>query len=129
MTETLTQQRLNQAYELVNNRKDGDSAKDYGRLCHRFPMMVLQSGLVVAVMFLESKADTSKAHRHILNDVRVVLNIASSHDPLSRELGKGGAMVLMDRTREVLRTWAMMKRFAVSILKVEDGHDDDRSDG
>ena len=48
------------AYNRVSEVRDMPCAKDYGRLCHNFPVMVLQCGLCQAVAFSQSKAKDGK---------------------------------------------------------------------
>ena len=127
MIKSLSQQRIKLAHELVSAHLGRDEATIYGRLCHRFPMMVMQGGLMSAVLFISSKStgeDTRpKAHQAILKDIAQVLKHVI--DVLAKEKN---ALKIMAWTHEVLHTWAMMRRFAVSILKVESGSEDDGED-
>lgn len=128
MIETLSQQRIKLAHELVNSRLGKDEATVYGRLCHRFPMMVMQGGLLSAILFIDSKSTgkdaRAKAHRAILSDIARILKLGDANvvAALAKEQD---ALKLMAWTHEVLHTWAMMRRFAVSILKVTSGSEDD----
>lgn len=128
MIETLSQQRITLAHDLVSSRLNRAEATVYGRLCHRFPMMVMQGGLLTAVLFISSKStgsdERAKAHRAILADVARILKLDES-GVVSALTRQQDALKLMAWTHEVLHTWAMMRRFAVSILKVESGGDDD----
>ncbi|WP_185711271.1 type III-B CRISPR module-associated protein Cmr5 [Arachnia propionica] len=128
MIETLSQQRVRLAHDLVSSRLGRDEATVYGRLCHRFPMMVMQGGLITATLFIDSKSTgkdaRAKAHQAILSDLARVLGLGDA-DVVGTLTRQQDALTLMAWTHEVLHTWAMMRRFAVSILKVESGGEDD----
>lgn len=128
MIETLSQQRIRLAHNLVSSRLNREEATVYGRLCHRFPMMVMQGGLLAATLFILSKSEgkdpRAKAHQAILSDLARVLRLGDA-DVVATLTRQQDALKLMEWTHEVLHTWAMMRRFAVSILKVESGSEDD----
>lgn len=129
MIETLSQQRITLAHDLVNAKKNRkEEATIYGRLCHRFPMMVMQGGLLTATLFIHSKSTgkdaRARAHRAILEDLGRVMRLGDA-DVVATLTREQNALQLMAWTHEVLHTWAMMRRFAVSILKVDSGSEDD----
>jgi CRISPR-associated protein, cmr5 family len=132
MIKSLSQQRIKLAHELVSAHLGRDEATIYGRLCHRFPMMVMQGGLMSAVLFISSKStgeDTRpKAHQAILKDIAQVLKLGDKKNVIDVLAKEKNALKIMAWTHEVLHTWAMMRRFAVSILKVESGSEDDGED-
>ena len=99
---------------------EGEGYRIYGGLCHSFPVLVQTCGLCQALAFHKSKAagdgDRAKAHGLLLTHVGQLLG--KCDDPLSviRTCPVGE---YMHHTRRVLSAWIYFKRFAVSILKVE----------
>lgn len=96
---------------------------DYGRLCHTFPVMVLTCGLCQAVAFSAAKsvgAETGNAqrrlaHARILEDFEAITGCAPDHLP------QVPAQEYILHTRRILAAWIYYKRFAVSILNVNEG--------
>ena len=99
--------------------------KTYGGLCHNFPILVLTCGLCQAVAFSLDKgaADSSrgKAHGVLLDHVAAVLG-CDRMNLVQRIRSADVAQYMMD-TRRVLGAWSYFKRFAVSVLKVENNED------
>lgn len=106
-----------------------DVQKIYGALCHAFPVMVRTCGLCQAVAFSLAKAapaagkdkdpnDRQKAHELLLKHVAEVLGV--HRDQLAKRVQELDTVEYMLATRRILEAWLFFKRFAVSILKVED---------
>lgn len=100
-----------------------EERKIYGGLCHNFPILVRTGGLCQALAFSASKAggDTprKRAHQFLLDHVAAILEVQNG-DPLTAVRRAPTARYMRD-TRQVLQAWIYFKRFAVSILKVDDG--------
>lgn len=102
----------------------------YGRLCNRFPIMVLQNGLTQALGFIAGKAGTQSASAQAFacfgNDVAHLLAdedlAAFMPQLLSTDLA--GYQRL---TRRALAVSLWQKRFAESVLGIgpDDGGQDD----
>ena len=95
----------------------------YGGLCHQFPILVRTAGLCQAVAFSEDKgskkeSDRGKAHGKLLEHVSEILGLEGQ--PLLKALSDADVVDYMHHTRRVLESWVYFKRFAVSVLKVED---------
>lgn len=102
--------------------------KIYGGLCHNLPILVRQNGLAQTVAFIEDKAggtdpnpnDRQKAYRQLRAHIGQTIGVQGTlighvpTVPLPR---------YMHDTRAILEAWIFYKRFAVSILKVEQGED------
>lgn len=104
----------------------------YGKLCHKFPILVRTCGLCQAVAFIESKAagsDVNKARAHglVLQNMREVLTshglLLPSND-LSMAISTLSTQDYIHATRVILESWVYYKRFGVSILGVESGDDE-----
>lgn len=126
-------------FELAEALVSGVKAKDtglqesYGRLCHNFPILVLQCGLCQAVAFSKSKSvekasePLGKAHALLLQHLGSLLKSVDARIDLSdpvEQIRTADAIMYMLYTRRVLSTWVYFKRFAVSILGVKGGDDD-----
>jgi len=126
MTQTRAQRDLQLALTLVREveSRDAKVRKIYGGLCHQFPVMIRTVGLVQTLAFHETKAGTTEprgqAHSLLLAHVRQVLGVLTPAALLSAEIAAVDTRTYMHDTRRVLTTWIYFKRFAVSILKVED---------
>lgn len=134
---TRSQQMMAQAIENVKSIKDQpQTAKIYGRLCHKFPVLVRTCGLCQAIAFIESKRtssdkdkDRQAAHTYLTNHVKSVLNeqgFTIESDP-SEAIAKWPMMEYALATRTVLGAWIYYKRFAESILGVEDASEGEES--
>lgn len=130
MQQTRAQQNLKRAYELVAQleQADEETKKIYGGLCHNFPVLVRTAGLCQAVAFSESKKGDVKprglAHKHLLEHTAAILGVNN----LLETVRESSALEYMHQTRRVLEAFVYFKRFAVSVLKVKGGDDnDDRS--
>jgi CRISPR-associated protein Cmr5 len=101
----------------------GTAAADiYGGLCHNFPIMLRSLGLCQTLAYYEAKATQGvpkrrDAYSHRLNDVRAIAGIKA--ESLSTYAAGLPVLEYMQLTREVLDAAIFFKRFAVSILKVE----------
>ncbi len=125
--------------------------KTYGGLCHEFPVMVRTCGLCQAVAFSLDKAEGNVAHALLLDHVADVLGVARNRVDLAHSIetmSDNGAAEALDEarrnqlarcvetmstteymlaTRKVVSAWLFFKRFAVSILKVKDARDSERT--
>ena len=117
------------AHKLVTSvfENSGENTrKIYGGLCHSFPIMVLTCGLCQAVAFADDKStskdtERAEAHKLLLAHVGRVLEVS---DPV-KALREDDALAYIQHTRRLLDSWIYFKRFAVSILRVEEGNKDD----
>lgn len=91
------------------------SKEEYGRLCHKFPSMVMLNGLRLTVAFFNTK--TSSAHEHYLKHLSEAIGLT---DILSN-----GNVIPADSTEyrvltmRALKASTWFKRYAVAILKVD----------
>lgn len=128
MLQTRSQQDMKLALELVSSleRAEPEVKRIYGGLCHSFPVMVMQSGLCQAVAFSADKASgegsRAKAHQKLLEHVGAILGVQGR---LLEEIQSTSTIQYMHHTRRVLEAWVYFKRFAVSVLKVKAGGDDE----
>lgn len=120
---TRAQNDMRLAADRVAEVKDKEWAGRYGRLCHKFPVLVRTCGLCQAVAFSSAKARgdgaLAKAHGRILSDVEAITG--QSPDQLAR----ANATDYMLQTRRLLAAWIYYKRFAESILGAGPGDEDD----
>jgi len=93
--------------------------KQYGALCHRFPIMVLRNGLIQTMAYLEAKGNTESAHLSLYMHLRDYLTESGQPVNLQRcDLSK-----YQDYTRRILGAAIWYKRYAESILNVSAGED------
>jgi CRISPR-associated protein Cmr5 len=126
---TRAQELLSTAAKLVGEveGKEKEIRDIYGGLCHSFPVMVRTCGLCQAVAFSfdkmtptsGGKSNRNEAHKLLLEHVSKILGFADPATLLKR-IREDSASQYMLYTRQVLTSWVYFKRFAVSILKVED---------
>lgn len=126
--QTRSQKYLREAAKLVGEARElsGDGPSIYGGLCHQFPVMVRTCGLCQALAFSAAKAASgngegngpsprANAHRLLLTHVGKLIGNQNALELVQ----KADALEYMTYTRTVLEAWIYFKRFAVSILKVE----------
>lgn len=98
---------------------------DYGRLCNRFPVMVLQNGLTQALGFIAGKAggngESATAFRRFGDDVAALLGGDDLNGFVDKVL-KADLVGYQRLTRRALAVSLWQKRFAESVLNV--GPDD-----
>jgi CRISPR-associated protein Cmr5 len=114
---TRSQTDMKLAFDRVREVVGKPWMKEYGTLCHGFPVMVLTSGLCQAVAFSFAKAQDKEAHRRVLEDIRAIIG----RDPA--EVATVSAEEYIRMTRRVLDAWIYYKRFAVSLLDVGPGEE------
>lgn len=94
-----------------------DFIKDYGRLCNRFPILVLENGLAQAVGYLSGKAKNASAEYVFFGHLAEIL-----HQNRSTFLDTVLTASLSDYRRLTRRTLAAAvwyKRFAQGVLGVD----------
>lgn len=114
--------------QAIHDELGPDVGRIYGGLCHKLPILVRQDGLAQAVAFIEDKAggieanpnDRQQAYRRLRAHIGQTIDVQGQLVNLVRtaELPR-----YMRDTRAILEAWIFYKRFAVSILKVEQGQD------
>lgn len=105
--------------------------KKYGTMAHKMPVLVHTAGLMQAVAFVHAKGSKNDAWKRFLNDLAQTLEFsrpeydgeALLRDAQSAEIGD---YILL--TRRVSNALLWYKRFVESILKVEQGHEDEEGD-
>jgi CRISPR-associated protein Cmr5 len=110
----------------VASEPSAETKRIYGGLCHHFPVLVRTCGLCQALAFMKAKSThkngkasaRSRAHELLLGHVGELL--ACEGDALDRVRTVDATQYMQD-TRRILTCWIYFKRFAVSILNVEDG--------
>lgn len=113
-----TQAYATAAINKINARQAAPGAKEYGQLALNFPVMVLQSGLVQAVGFLQAKGKAH--HTAYLDDVADMLgfpNRATWHEVIV----KADLAQYMQLTRTTLDAAGWLKRYAQGVMKAENG--------
>jgi len=93
--------------------------KQYGSLCHRFPIMVLRNGLAQAVGFLAAKSKNSTAHGLLLSHLAAHLSSNANAASYQTDVNKADIAKYRRMTREALAAAVWYKRFAESLLNVD----------
>jgi CRISPR-associated protein Cmr5 len=117
-------------YGLVSTIQELDRPlqKRYGALCHRFPLVVRENGLVAALGFLAAKGDTSAAEQHLLTHFARVLG---AQDPailqcMAMRADLSGYKYL---SLQALAAGEWFKRYAEGVLKVDATGEDQEEEG
>ncbi len=123
-TRAQTDSRL--AYDQISQlreRVDDEKQKTYGSLCHQFPMLVLRSGLCQAVAFYTVKATDSASqdtYRIFLEHMaRAAGETDNSHEVFQQRITEMELSEYRQTTRRILAAAIWYKRFAVSLLDVD----------
>jgi len=108
-------------YELVAKRKQPeDLAKLYGALAHKFPSMVLQSGLAQSTGFLLAK--NKEQHIAVFDDIRAVFNSLGnnfiSNESLHETVIASNLVETMELTRQTLEITSYLKRYVQGVLRI-----------
>ena len=128
MTQTRAQKDMRRAADDVTavSRQAPEVQKIYGSLCHSFPIMVRTCGLCQAVAFSAAKAQAPDPNRHIahrllLAHVGQLISVGENADEngVLRSIQSAEASDYVFFTRRLMAAWIYYKRFAVSILNVE----------
>lgn len=130
MVETRSQQAMRSAYALVQEAKAAgpDVARIYGGLCHDFPVMVLQLGLLTSVAYAEAKSraagDRGSAYALLLRHIKSTIGCPG--DSMGGWLSQPARSTadLMRYTQQTLLIMSYLKRFAASVLGVTGGVDE-----
>ena len=135
MTKTRAQEDMERAAEAVTAVKNDmppEVHKIYGSLCHSFPIMIRRCGLCQAVAFSAAKAQAKdshrqSAHRLLLSHVGTVIGADTNADEkeVLRYVQSVDASQYIFYTRRLMAAWIYYKRFAASVLKVENAANDE----
>ena len=92
----------------------------YGALCHQFPVMVLQNGLMQAVGYLLGKGqnDSQKPETILLNHFAEQFNCANA-EAFHTVLQNSEITKYQYYTRQLLEMAVWYKRYAESVLDVQ----------
>ncbi|WP_322922834.1 type III-B CRISPR module-associated protein Cmr5 [Paenibacillus campi] len=106
------------AYESITQARDKSYGQQYGRLCHAFPSMVLQNGLLLSVAFFKAKSKTKQdVYTQFLIDIGITIGKADFHEIiLKNEIGT--SVEYLRISKEILAASVWFKRYAEAILKV-----------
>lgn len=109
--------------------KSADLAKQYGSLCHQFPLMVLRNGLAQAVAFVwvKSKNDESSPQGLFLQHLSQLTSGATGESPAAfqQRINALDLVQYQRITRKILAASIWYKRFAESLLGVSGDNNDD----
>ncbi|MBU8638164.1 type III-B CRISPR module-associated protein Cmr5 [Bacillus pumilus] len=103
------------AYQHVMNAKTNEEnfSNQYGQLCHRFASMILINGLRLTITFFEAKSKKGNAYQQFVQDIKETLDIQGDWSASNRDY--------LIKSRQALNASVWLKRYAESILKVEQG--------
>ena len=118
-SQELAQQIYNQVAPLTD--RNTDFRKDYGRICNRFPVLVLENGLAQAIGFLVGKSqagDPDNATAMFLNHIAVVLG-QPDDQALLPEVIDADLIHYLHLTRTALAGAIWFRRYAEGLLGVD----------
>jgi len=114
---------------------DPDKKKQYGSLCHNFPVMVLQNGLSQAVAFLWVKANSTNnpeksPYGIFLQHLSAITSGQEGESPakFQQRINQAPLIKYQQLTRQILAASIWYKRFAESILEVKPGNQEGSAD-
>lgn len=116
------------AVEKTNALSDDKKKKQYGSLCHNFPIMVLQNGLSQAVTFLWVKADGENSPQGLfLKHLSAITSGSEGESPedFQQRINKAPLAQYQQLTRQILAASIWYKRFAESMLGVKAGNQEE----
>lgn len=129
MKKTRSQSNSKLAFDQINNLSiDDKKKKQYGQLCHFFPILVLRSGLAQATGFFLAKAgdEEDSAHGIFLKHMSAVTNGSGDELPknFQQRICAADLAEYQRMTRKILAASVWYKRFAESLLHVKAGEHD-----
>lgn len=123
MVRTREQVHADRAFRLVNEVPESEK-KQYGILAHNLPVLVRVSGLVGALEFVATRDRDANNRflKHLEHHLRET-GLLTGKQELRPRVREAPLADYMRLTREVLDVLLWHKRFAVSVLKVEQGEE------
>ena len=108
-----------------------DKQKEYGSLCHNFPVMVMRSGLSQAVAFVwvKSSDDEKSPQAQFLKNLSEITGKTNESPKAFQE--RINTLLLADyqrMTRIILNASIWYKRFAESLLGVKTGDNSEENE-
>lgn len=103
----------------TERRMSDAEKKQYGGMAHKLPVLIRTAGLVQALEFVAARAEKQRAQKQLLDDLAAVLGHSDSAQ-LRAEARSAALGPYMRLTQEALETLLWFKRYAQSILEVED---------
>lgn len=115
----------------IRDHHDESFHKKYGTMAHKLPVLLHTAGLMQAIAFVQAKGTKNEAWKQFLNDLAQTLEFSRPDydgEALLKEVQRAeiGSYILL--TRRVSNALLWYKRFAESILKVEQGQDEGEED-
>jgi CRISPR-associated protein Cmr5 len=99
--------------------------KKYGAMAHKLPVLIRTAGLAQALGFLDakSKKESEMMNKRLLGDLASTLGKSSADALLSQSRGNNNQSLgdYLRLTQETLAALLWYKRFAQSVLGVEQG--------
>lgn len=115
------------AYEQISQLPEEVDKNTYGSLCHHFPMLVLRSGLCQAVAFYTVKAKDSAnkvVYKIFLEHMAAAAGETNTnHEAFQQRTLDMELYKYRQTTRSILAAAIWYKRFAVSLLDVDQSGD------
>lgn len=110
------------AFSCVKEIESSKYAKEYGRLCHVFPSMVLLNGLRLTAAFFQAKGGEddpkAKAYLQYIKDLGKAIDIQDWNNEIPES-----SMKYRHLSRSALRASVWFKRYAETILKVRESQE------
>ncbi len=115
----------------IRDHHDESFCKKYGTMAHKLPVLLHTAGLMQAIAFVQAKGTKNDAWKQFLNDLAHTLEPSRPDydgEKLLEEARRAeiGSYILL--TRRVSNALLWYKRFAESILNVDQGHESEEGD-
>jgi CRISPR-associated protein Cmr5 len=129
-TRTLEQVRAKKAYEQVARIENEPESrkKAYGRVAHKLPVLIRQAGLAQALTFIEAKAKdgSERILDHLAEYLKEVRLLGSADRKALMERSRQAELrEYMHLTQEIQGALLWHKRYAQSVLNVQQGEEED----
>lgn len=104
--------------------KENKAYRDaYGSMAHKLPVLIRTAGLAQALAFVEARG--KEPHHDLLNHLSEIVR-NGQHDLVSQSRSATSLSEYMRLTHETLAALLWYKRFAQSVLDVEDANQGDK---
>ncbi len=100
----------------VKEHSNEISARRYGAMCHKLPLLIHAAGLAQALAFVESRVPKEKVYETFLDNLGHTIG---EHEKLAKMAREAELNDYMRLTTQIMEALVWYKRFAQSILGVD----------
>jgi CRISPR-associated protein Cmr5 len=113
-------------FKLVSHLKASEQERnEYGSMAHKLPVLIRTAGLAQALAFVDTR---KKPQQQLLDDLALVVLKAQEREVLLARSRNAPLDEYMRLTQETLHALLWFKRYAQSVLGVEDASQEEQGD-